>query len=802
MDNVFLNLFNISITASWIVLAVIIFRLLFKKAPVWTRGILWAIVGIRLVFPFSIESVFSLVPSNETVSTTIYSARPYIETGFNTVDKRINEYLGSRYFEGITVPADNTANISNIFAVIWIIGMAVMLIYSAISYLKLYRRVSASITLKDNIYYCDDIDSPFILGMVKPKIYLPSSIDRGAVDFVIAHEKAHLKHLDYIWKPIGFALLTVYWFNPIIWVGYILLCRDIELSCDERVIKDMEAADKIAYSNALVSCSVHRRMIMACPLAFGEIGVKDRVKSVLSYKKPTFWIIILAITVCVALSIGFLTNPVIKITQIDDTGDRSKIFDETDEILINLNGNYYFLDEDNDKKAVIEILQKVRLTKNAISQNRNEDRDKTNTIMIDETELCFNGNFTQLWLADSVKPSLTYGVRNPQILRKFFTKEIYKIGLNSGSELKGVNIELAQTDFKCDPAMLKIKWVNTLSDDIIFGEEFYVQRKVEDKWIDCRINDEYAWHSIGYIVKAKGTVEHEYYLYDIDLSETGLYRFLTHCSISGGEYKSYNLWIEFELINKNDSEVLKQFSVSNLAYDNGMFSLVYDRDFYYQNYRQTKEMRLQGKFDKNAEWINLGTLNEISLNEDNFDKRFSNDIWYDGESVQAVKKNNKKAWQLYTTDSANPDIKILYVLLQQKDGNFYLGYGYYDENLSNPNSDASYLRWLVHIEQVGVTVNGTVSIYEKPTKEKTEPTIESSFVLSENRMNKLFALLKKQKWASDALVDRLNFYFDGEIYYNAPIYFGYDDGIVYYDGYFCELSKDDIKYFKEILGVK
>lgn len=320
MGGIFLKLFNMSITASWIVLAVVILRFILKKAPKWINCLLWAIVGLRLIFPFSFESVLSLIPSAETVNTSVNEHRPIIQIGVPIVDTPVNEYLGGHYYEGVTVPAENFSNIMTVIGTIWFVGVVVMAAYGIISYLRLRRKVDVSLFFFNNIYFCDDIDSPFILGILKPKIYLPSGLSADQINYVVAHENAHLKRKDYLWKPLGFALLSVYWFNPVMWAAYILLCRDIELACDEKVIKNMDNCGKKGYSEALVSCSVQRRTVMACPLAFGEVGVKDRIKSVLNYKKPAFWVIIIAVVACIAVSVCFLTNPKNNNLQLQTTG--------------------------------------------------------------------------------------------------------------------------------------------------------------------------------------------------------------------------------------------------------------------------------------------------------------------------------------------------------------------------------------------------------------------------------------------------------------------------------------------------
>ncbi len=312
MTDIFLDLFNMSITATYLVLAIVVARFLLKKAPKWVNCLMWLLVGIRLVCPFSFESALSLVPSSQTISVNTESVgRPFtIQTGVPIVDTGINDYMGDKYYEGVTVPTNTFANFTSVLSVIWLIGLIGLLVYGLVSYIRLRKKVGPSLLFKEKIYFCDNIDTPFILGVLRPRIYVPSGIGEEQLNYIIMHEKAHLKRKDHFWKPLAFILLSVYWFNPAIWVAYILLCRDIESACDEKVIKNMDNAEKKSYSETLVSCSVQRRMVMSCPVAFGEVGVKQRIKSVLNYKKPAFWVIILSFVLFAVVAVCFISNPV------------------------------------------------------------------------------------------------------------------------------------------------------------------------------------------------------------------------------------------------------------------------------------------------------------------------------------------------------------------------------------------------------------------------------------------------------------------------------------------------------------
>ena len=310
MSDLFLKIVNMSISASWLVAAVLILRLVLKKAPKWVNVLLWGIVAVRLICPFSFESALSLIPSAETFPEKTISGPSFdVQTGITPIDNRINDYLGDRYFEGVTVPTNNGNNVMTILTIVWIIGILLLATYTIISYWRLHREIDTAVRYKDNIFQSENVSSPFVLGIINPRIYLPFSMNEQDMEHVVAHEQAHIRRKDHWWKPLGFLLLTIHWFNPLMWLAYVLLCRDIELACDEKVIKGLSNEQRADYTQALVACSVNRRMIAACPLAFGEVGVKERVKSVMNYKKPAFWVIILAVIACVIVAVCFLTNP-------------------------------------------------------------------------------------------------------------------------------------------------------------------------------------------------------------------------------------------------------------------------------------------------------------------------------------------------------------------------------------------------------------------------------------------------------------------------------------------------------------
>ena len=316
MGEVFLKVLNMSIAASWLILAVLLLRFVLKKAPKWIAVLLWGIVALRLAVPFSFESALSLIPSAETFNAhNIQYETPAISSGIPAVNNAVNPVLGETFAPNPASSVNPLYGWTLVVSAIWLFGIAAMLLYAVISYVRVYRSVAERMPYEENIFLCDHVKSPFILGLIRPKIFLPSNMDAMAMAPVIAHEKAHLARRDHWWKPMGFLILTVHWFNPLCWIAYVLLCRDIELACDEKVIQQMDLGGKKQYSTALLECSTQRRLVTICPLAFGEIGIKERVKNVLNYKKPAFWVIVVAVIACAVVTVCFATNPKQDISQ-------------------------------------------------------------------------------------------------------------------------------------------------------------------------------------------------------------------------------------------------------------------------------------------------------------------------------------------------------------------------------------------------------------------------------------------------------------------------------------------------------
>ena len=291
MERIFLFVLNNAITVSALIIAIILVRALGKKMPKWITCMLWIVVAVKLIVPIKFESALSLIPTGEPISASAVVGKS-LQVGSTGTDL-LHEMLHAG-------------------ALLWLVGVAVMLTYAVTTYMLIRKRVSASVKIDSKVYECDDISDSFILGIISPRVYLPSALSEEARKYILKHEFAHLSRRDYIWKPLGFAILSVYWLNPLCWVAYILLCKDIEYACDEKVTKNIENGEKAEYCRILLENSMPRKLIAACPVAFGGIDVKNRIKNVVNYKKPAFWITIASIMVCAGVGVCFATNKSLK----------------------------------------------------------------------------------------------------------------------------------------------------------------------------------------------------------------------------------------------------------------------------------------------------------------------------------------------------------------------------------------------------------------------------------------------------------------------------------------------------------
>ncbi len=535
---------NMSITAGWIVLALLLLRPLVKKLPKWVGCTLWALVGIRLVLPFSFESMLSLIPSVETIPPDIAMQRnPQVHTGIEMLNHAVNPVITQSFApKADTLTSINPLQIVEfIMARLWILGMVAMLLYALFSFVSLKTKLRTATKLEKGIFESEFVESPFILSN---NVYLPYNMTAEEREYCLLHERAHLKRGDHLIKPLAFVLLSVYWFNPLVWVAFVLLCRDIELACDEKVIKQLGDTERKEYSLTLVKNSISRKRIAACPLAFGEVGVKERVKKVMNYKKPAFWVLVVAIALSVVLTVCLLTNPVgMKITYIED---HRKILDDVYSVNI-------IVDNETDSRfgtnaeEVVKALKTLRVEKYPVSQSRSEDRDNANRLVLrygggsNPIMLCFNADCSEVWVDDGVKPSYSYKVKNPDKIEGFF-KINYVDGvlrvLSSNSDVEGISISIKGYSFG-DRPYLEIEWKNDTDKEFVMGEYFgLLYSNGMGNSFSCA-KGEIVFHDIAYIIPAHDSTVMTYGLSRFDVSKSGYYTFKANY---GG-----NLWIDFIL---------------------------------------------------------------------------------------------------------------------------------------------------------------------------------------------------------------------------------------------------------------
>ena len=546
MSEIFLKIINMSISASYIVLAVLLLRLLLKKAPKWITVVLWGIVAVRLVCPFSIESVLSLIPSSEVVSPTIMTDKtPTINTGIPIINSTLNPVIS----ESFTPNPGDSANPLQIWipvlTTIWIVGMVALLIYTVISFAKVKRKIGTAVLLRDNIYQSENVVSPFVLGIIKPKIYLPFNMNEKDMEHVVAHEMAHIRRKDHLWKPLGFLLLTLHWFNPLMWLGYVLLCRDIELACDEKVIRELDHDARADYSEALLACSVNRRMIAACPLAFGEVGVKDRVKSVLNYKKPAFWIIIAAVVACVAVAVCFLTNPQQRVKDIlvPNTSWRCEDFDLTFQI----DQNYVIEGEINLPNYSGKISIGYRYAgRNAVAEIFKGDweyaQGAAEEPLLSGEFLTKNGKLMLKIKEDNV------GINQNELT--FCQTALSGVNLSNDifTDYEGVYVSIKSIDTNAGGhTVFNLIWHNTTNEEITYGESYIIERKEGNDWVNTA-SEELYFTTIGLLLRPNSIENKSYSTQRFDISQSGTYRLRVTFLVDEGEgYKEYNTWIEFKV---------------------------------------------------------------------------------------------------------------------------------------------------------------------------------------------------------------------------------------------------------------
>ena len=684
MAELFLKLLNMSISAGWLVIAVVLLRLIFKKAPRWVFCILWGLVALRLVLPVSVESVLSLIPSTDTFpEKMVQTGAPEIHTGIEYLNSAVNPISYESFAPTPQYSANPLQILTAVLGQVWLLGVAAMLLYVAVSYVVVRIKVREAV-YEDGVWICDRVGSPFIIGVFCPRIILPSGLSEWERRYVVAHERAHLSRLDHLWKPLGFLVLTVYWFNPLIWVAYVLLCRDIELSCDEKVIKKMGEDAKAPYANALINCSVKKRYITACPLAFGETGVKSRIRTVLHYKKPALWVIVASCVLCALVAVLFLTDP---------KGEKSTALGEQ----------------------------------------------------------------------------------------------------STGADFMGVTLEITELETDAPDPYITVKWHNKSMTGIEFGEDFAVYKYTDGVWEDRRLDAESVLRSKVYFVKSGDWIEKTYKLNGMIMTDTGKYRLEAKFSADGSSPTQYTAFVEFELKRQVQGISVHTFVPVSLIYDAPWYSYVQ----YPENaptYMIANDMEL---LEVRNEVVPLGDLTEYDISDSSFGSLFEKDGWMGDDSLASLRENNERAWRLETAQGG------LAVLLLQKDGTYLLGVG-----SAGVGEMKEHIRWLYGLlekqDGTGTTVqqmayDNSVYYYTESCIEGGFPNISTYYLMSEDEAEKLYSHLRSKKWQNDAIVDRLEFEYDGKVRVRGQwLYFGYSQKVFYYGGYFLEGADDAVKYLKKL----
>ncbi|MGI6098094.1 MAG: M56 family metallopeptidase [Dethiobacteria bacterium] len=438
MSELFLSVLNMSLTASYVILFVIIVRLLLKKAPKFISYALWGVVAFRLIVPFSFESIFSLMPRNTNAvpipHDIIYQQSPKINSGIEVVDSFVSQSLPAPTAGASANPLQIYVEIG---AYIWALGIVALIVYSLVSVLILKRQLKSAQLIEQNIFEAKNLKTPFVLGLIRPKIYLPVGLKGEERSYILLHEQTHIHRKDHIIKILAFFILSIHWFNPLVWIAFILMSTDMELSCDEKVLKEMNEDIKKPYANLLLSLATGKHVLNGSPLAFGEGNVKGRIKNVLNYKKPRFWIIVISIIVVTVVGIGLMANPK-TVTLITATGDFS--LESLDRVTFGTltSGNRVMNFSTAKAIEITDFIKELQVNKKEVSSVRGEGRDSTNQIhfafegfgndgTIYDIYFNFNANFTEVWVDNGVKPSLSYKVKNPNGVKAFFERQFGSI---------------------------------------------------------------------------------------------------------------------------------------------------------------------------------------------------------------------------------------------------------------------------------------------------------------------------------------------------------------------------------------
>lgn len=441
-QDIFIKLLNMSYQGGIVICFILLARYILHmiKAPKKYAYYLWLIAFVRLICPFSFESVLSILPrETEPVKQAIvYEQVPEIHTSSSTINQAVNNVLP----KANPVASINPMQIIMAIAqVIWLVGIGIFLIYSLLSFIRLKKRLIGSINLSaisnersgsDTIYISDHIATPFVLGFFKPRIYLPSIISEKEISYILMHEQAHVKRKDHIIKLVVFGITIIHWFNPLVWIAYALMNQDMEMSCDEYVMKSYKEDIRKEYATSLLNLSVGRRLILGVPLAFGEGNVKGRIKNVARYKKPLISVAICTVICCIILGFALLTSP-LSTTSFNKVVKEMNTIDESQIESITI----HMPDREQTFPVVyggqfMDFFKTLKVEKKEISKDRSQNRDKDISIIISygtEDDISYGFYITddQIWFDNGVKPSYTYRIVNPNDVEDFIGKVLGNI---------------------------------------------------------------------------------------------------------------------------------------------------------------------------------------------------------------------------------------------------------------------------------------------------------------------------------------------------------------------------------------
>lgn len=704
MSDLFLKILNLGITASYVMAAVMLVRLIFrKKAPKKLICALWLLVGVRLVCPFSLESVLSLIPSAETVPPEIVSSpAPQITSGFAAFNSVVNPVLSEAF---APIPEQSVSPmqvLTEVGAWVWLAGVIAVCLYGLISYIKLKRKMSDAVLLSGNIFQSEKGESPFILGFIRPKIYLPFALSDTDRENVIAHETAHIKRKDHIIKPLAFLLLAVYWFNPLVWVSYALLCRDIELACDERVIKDLSEDNRKEYAKSLLDCAVKRKSIAACPLAFGEVGVKTRIKGVMHYKKPAFWVILITVAAIIVTSVCFLTNP-----KKDETKVGSTDFDSV---------TVYESKTDYDGKVTLSLIEASVRTESPYFTVRLRNGTDKELVFGDQFDITKDDTGKSIAQGEQIFHSIGYAVKSGAECDHTYTldsydlsvkgrytfsvpftidgdKKEYKVSLGFGLT-NDMPTEVQNTTYIASEAIWQNGCFSSLAPT---GMQYWI---TDDRELLTNVDEsiepyESRWASLGTLTKSDLTLEKfktfisscewSYSITPEQLFEENEEILCLKSDTSADCYllwqKNGDLYLAIAFGDKDFRAVYKLTNTTSVAggyygevtWTKGIYSSLVPSNIkiFLTSERELLTFTADSSAQDGGHWISLGTLSDSDITQGEFQKHVNASQWCDYMTVEELFENNREILYLKT----DTGLFESYYVFVQNNGERYLALG-------------------------------------------------------------------------------------------------------------------------------